>query len=181
MNQKAEDITTHAFDPSEELLLDTNVWFFIYGPHKPNDKRVAAYSNALKNILAAKSRIYIDVLIVSEFINTYARLKWHLLPTSSKYQDFKQFRKSGAFKSIAQDIAADVGRVLRHCKRIENGFESVDITALIDKYAAGNSDFNDQVLVALCKKRGLKMVTDDADFKGKDIPVLTANRRLLMA
>jgi predicted nucleic acid-binding protein len=50
---------------------------------------------------------------------------------------------------------------------------------LVDEYAAGDSDFNDQVLTALCKKKGLKMVTDDVDFKGRGIPVITANKRLL--
>ena len=180
MGQNAEDIISHNFASSEELLFDTNIWFFIYGPHKPNDKRVIAYSNALKNILAAKSRIYINVLILSEFINAYARLKWRLLPTSSKYKNFKQFRASKAFRRIAQDISADVKLVLQHCTRIESGFGSLDITNLIDEYAAGKSDFNDQVLTALCKKNGLEMVTDDADFKGKDIPVLTANKRLLV-
>ena len=119
------------------------------------------------------------MLIVSEFVNAYARFKWNIVSATSTFENFKQFRKSGTFKPVAQDIAADVRDVLRHCTRVESGFESLDITTLIAEYAAGNSDFNDQVLTALCKKRGLKMVTDDADFKGKDISVITANKRLL--
>jgi predicted nucleic acid-binding protein len=55
--------------------------------------------------------------------------------------------------------------------------EKVD--ALIDEYAAGNSDFNDQVLTTLCKRSGLKLVTDDGDFKGRGIPIITANQKLL--
>jgi predicted nucleic acid-binding protein len=127
-------------------------------------------------MLTAQSRIYIDVLIVSEFMNTYARLKWKLLSPSSK---FKQFRKSKYFKPVAQDIAADAKRVLQHCTRVEDGFESLAIESLMDEYAAGNSDFNDQILATLCKKQGLKLVTDDGDFRGREIPVITANKRLL--
>jgi len=44
----------------------------------------------------------------------------------------------------------------------------------------GNSDFNDLVLVELCRSKGFMLVTDDGDFKGKGITVLTANRRLLI-
>ena len=176
MTRKAEAITRYDFKPSDELLLDANIWLLVYGPQKPGDRRVAVYSQALAKILAAKSRIYIDVLIVSEFINSYARLKWKLL---SPPLEFKAFRKSSVFKPVAQDIAADVKRVLQHCTRVENGFESLAIDNLIDEYAVGDSDFNDQILTTLCKRKGLKLVTDDSDFKGQEILVITDNRRLL--
>lgn len=179
MARKAEEISSYDFKPSDKLLLDTNIWFFVYGPQKPNDRRAAAYSEALKKILAAKSRIFIDVLIVSEFINRYARLKWQLLPESSRPGDFKKFRKSADFMPIAQDIADDIKRVLKHCTRVGSGFEFLEMDALIDEYAAGDADFNDQILARLCNRMGLKLVTDDGDFKGSDIPVVTANRRLL--
>jgi len=179
MAHRAEKISTYDFKSSEALLLDANIWLFVYGPQKPTDTRVAAYSEALAKILAAKSCIYIDVLIVSEFVNAYARMKWNLLPESSRPRYFKQFRRSEDFKPVAQDIAADVKRVLQHCTRVESGFESLAIDTLVDEYASGDSDFNDQVLTALCKKKGLKMVTDDVDFKGRGIPVITANKRLL--
>jgi predicted nucleic acid-binding protein len=179
MAHRAEEISTYDFKSSEALLLDANIWLFVYGPQKPKDPKVDVYSDALAKILAAKSCIYIDVLIVSEFVNAYARMKWNLLSESSRPRYFKQFRRSEDFKPVAQDIAADVKRVLQHCTRVESGFESLAIDTLLNEYAAGDSDFNDQVLIALCKKKGLKMVTDDVDFRGQGIPVITANKRLL--
>lgn len=176
MTHEAEAIAGYAFKSSDELLLDTNIWLYVFGPQKPHDRKAEVYSKAFAKILAAKSRIYIDVLIVSEFINAYARLKWKILSPSSK---FKQFRKSGSFKPVARDIAADVKRVLEHCIRIETGFDSLAIYELIEEYAKGDSDINDQVLAALCKRKGLKLVTNDGDFNSQEIPVLTANQRLL--
>jgi predicted nucleic acid-binding protein len=178
MMHKTEEIACYDFKSSDELLLDANVWLFIYGPQKPGNTRVATYSQALAKILAAQCRIYIDVLIVSEFINAYARLKWKLV--APHINRFKAFRKSPDFKPVAQDIAADVRRVLNYCSRIENGFEALDIDGLIDEYAAGDADFNDQVIAALCKRKGLKLVTDDGDFSGHGITVMTANKRLLV-
>ena len=55
-----------------------------------------------KSILSAKSRVYIDVLIVSEFVNGYARLKHNLLRGRPGVpNDFKRFRATPAFKAIA--------------------------------------------------------------------------------
>jgi len=179
MTPRNEQIATYNFQPSDKLLLDANIWLFVFGPQRPKDTRVDTYSQALKNIFDAKCRIYIDVLIVSEFINTYANIKRNLLPKLSRLNSSKQFRKSASFKPIAKEIADKVKRMLKDCTRIENGFNSLPIETLIAEYAKGNSDFNDQVLAELCKKQGLKLVTDDADFKGQGIPVITANKRLL--
>lgn len=181
MAQNAEEISQYAFKADDELLLDANVWFFLYGPHRPGDLRAAAYSGALARILAAKSRIYVDVLIISEFINRYARLRYNILQNRPGVpKDFKRFRSTPAFKSIAIDIAADTKKILAICARIDNGFATLDAKALVDEYSRGDSDFNDLVLVDLCKSKGLKLVTDDGDFKNKGVTVLTANKRLLV-
>ncbi len=177
MANKVSSVNDYRFTSDDRLFLDTNIWMFVYGPQSPRNTRVETYSQVLSRILTAKCRIYIDVLIVSEFINTYSRLRWNIL--GKPQRNFKQFRKSEVFKSIAQDIAADVRRVLSHCERLDSGFDSLDINSLIAEYATGDADFNDQVIAVLCRRKGLKLVTDDGDFRGQDIPVVTANRHLL--
>lgn len=180
MTHNVEAIYDYNFKPSDEFLLDTNIWLLVYAPQRPKDNRVAVYSQALSRIIAAQSLIYIDILVVSEFINAYARLKWQLWKLELGADlNFKQFRNSKDFKPVAQDISADVKRVLRLCRRVDDSFESLEIDSLIDEYAAGVFDFNDQILTTLCKRKGLKLVTDDSDFKGQGIPVVTANKRLL--
>jgi len=174
---KAQNIAAYKFTSSDHLLLDANVWLFVFGPQKPGDHRVEVYSRALSNILAAQSHIYIDVLVISEFINTYARIKCEFI--TGPGAKFKQFRRSAAFKPVAQDIAADVKRVLQKCTRVANGFESLAIDSLLNEYALGDSDFNDQVLWNLCKESNWKLVTDDGDFRNQGVAVITANRRLL--
>lgn len=178
MANKVSAVNAYHFTSKDELFLDTNIWLFVYGPQRPRDKKVAIYSQAFAKILAAQCRIYIDVLIVSEFINTYSRLKWNIM--GKPKENFKQFRNSQGFKPIAQDIAADIRCVLSHCERVESSFESLDIDGLISEYATGNADFNDQVIAVLCQRKGLKLLTDDGDFRGQNIPIVTANRRLLV-
>ena len=181
MAKSAEEIDKYVFKASDELLFDANVWFFLYGPHRPGDPKATIYSGALKSILSAKSRVYIDVLIVSEFVNRYARLKHNLLRHRPGVpSDFKQFRSTSAFKAIAKDIAADTRNILTSCACVDSGFATLDIHSLMNEYGGGDSDFNDLVLADLCKSKGLKLVTDDGDIKGKNITILTANKRLLI-
>lgn len=177
MTNKALAVNNYNFTPNDKLLLDTNIWLFIYGPQKPGNRKTAVYSEVFAKILAAGSKIFIDVLIVSEFINTYARLKWNVM--DKPHGDFKLFRKTDDFKPISQEIAADVKQVLKHCLRIESGFDALAINDLLDEYALGETDFNDQIIAALCRNKGLILVTDDGDFRDNEIPVVTANKRLL--
>ncbi len=177
---RAEDIRYYAFAPADALLVDANVWFYIYGPSKPDDWRASVYSKALADMLAARSQIYIDVLVLSEFINRYARLEHALLyPDPASRPEFKQFRQSADFKPVALAIAVAARHICQICARLESGFSSLDIAALVDEYAKGETDFNDQVLADLCRRSGLKLVTHDGDFKHCGLTLVTANRRLL--
>lgn len=92
---------------------------------------------------------------------------------------FKQFRNSPSFNSVAQDIASGVNRMLNHSSQIESGFAALNTSDLLNDFAAGAVDFNDQVIAALCKKKGLTLVTHDGDFTDPGLSVLTANRNLL--
>lgn len=186
MKNKAVDVQNYHFQPQDKLFFDTNIWLIVFGPQEPrNIKKIRIYSSAFQRILKAKSKIYIDVLVVSEFINTYARQKWYLKKLdqnlAEKYKEsFKKFRNSSHFIPIAQQIATDTRRILQFCQKIEDGFGKLNTNRLINEYASGNHDFNDQVLGELCRSKGLKLITDDGDFKGEEVPILTANRKLLI-
>lgn len=179
MNNNASQISTYAFIPGDKLLLDTNVWFSIYGPVTP-DWKTAVYSRALREMISANCDVYVDVLILSEYINRYARLRHNILRyTVGIEPDFKKFRSSSDFKPIAADIGGDVKQIMKHCDTIESDLPACDINALIDEFEKADSDFNDQILAELCKRRNLKLVTHDADFKDRGLKILTANQRLL--
>jgi predicted nucleic acid-binding protein len=175
------DITTYEFSSSDRLFLDTNIWFFIYGPSQPGSKKTRIYSDALDKILKTDGQVYIDGLIISEFINAYARLEYHILRRTSKTVpgSFKAFRQTDDFRPIAQGIAADVRRILRHAALVGSGFVDIDIQSLVNRYARGDFDFNDQVISELCRRRQLRLITDDGDFCCDRLDIITANNRLL--
>jgi len=174
---KVEPIDRYIFQGEERLFLDANVWLSVYGPLGRRNARSAAYSDALKRIRSAGCLILLDVLVVSEFINAFARMEYR--QSASGSSGFKHFRKSASFAPVAKDIAQNTRRILRQCQRCNSSFTTADIDALIREFELGNSDFNDQMIAEICRTESLHLVTDDADFKGTGLFILTANRFLL--
>jgi predicted nucleic acid-binding protein len=173
-------IDGYTFTASDKLLFDANIWLFIYShQYRPTDRRAKAYSTALKGMIAARCAICIDAIVLSEFVNVMARLAYNSIPKTTRPSDFKAFRNSSSFKAIAKSIADSCRRILKVATRIESGFTTLDPVALLDRYEAGKSDLNDLLLAELCSAQGLTLVTDDADFRGCDVRILTANARLL--
>lgn len=176
---KVYAIQEYHFTESDDLFIDANIWIYLYGPQtNPDDWKTKLYSKALDNILKAESRIFIDVLVLSEFINRYARIKYEPIKRSEGIE-FKKWRKGAEFKEMAEAIADDSRRIIKRCRLIESGFESIDITAVLRQYKDKCPDFNDQIITELCKSKNMKLVTHDSDFKNVDLTILTCNKKLI--
>lgn len=180
MRETIHPIEGYTFTASDKVLLDANAWLFLYSPqYRSTDRRAKAYSTALKRMLDSRCAIFIDAIVLSEFVNVLARLAYNSLPARNRPADFKAFRKSSSFKTTAKSIADLCRRILKVAARIESGFTTLDPSALIAKYETGKSDLNDLLLAELCSAQGLTLMTDDADFRGCGVRILTANARLL--
>ena len=171
------NVADYSFGPEDRFFLDTNVWLLTNGVQRPKkDSRVDTYSDALKRMLDAKSCIYVDVLVISEFINVrMAREKGRLEFSGT----VKKFRQHPEFREVMRDIVSDAKRILEICVRVNGDFANLDMPPLLKECSEGSSDFNDLVIADLCRKNDLKLVTDDGDFAGVDLPILTANEKLL--
>ena len=177
MNHKAAAVQHYPFTSQDRLFLDANICLYVSGSLELSTYWRSIYTNAFNRILQAKSRIYIDVLVVSEFINSYARVRWKLI--APRINQFKDFRNSQGFKPVAKNIVDDVKQIMKYCSRIESDFETLGMDNLLNDYATGDYDFNDQVITEICKNNGFTLITNDSDFKAQEIPVLTANTKLL--
>lgn len=128
MSRQVYRIDSYTFSETDALLFDANIWLYIYGPQRQLYPRITSkYTLGLRRIRSTKSRIFIDVLVLSEFINAYSRFVYNDLPATTKPAEFKTFRNSADFKAIAKDIAKSSRKILGKCERIESGFESVNL------------------------------------------------------
>lgn len=171
----------YSFSASDRLFFDTNVWLHLYGPLSFSpDPRAKAYSAAFKVILQKKCKIFLDVLVLSEFVNVIARHRYNAkYPNSSGRPSFKAYRNSAAFNVVAKEITQACRRMSSESQYVDTNLSSFDVENLYCQFERGGEDFNDLALSELCRRQNLKFVTDDGDFKGHGLTILTENLKLL--
>ena len=175
-----KDIATHKFHPEEKVFFDANVWLYILGPQAgPSDSIARTYSAAFKKIIEAKCTLYVDVLVLSEFANRYARIVYENNGGNIFYQNYKKFRDSTDFHDTAQALSEEVRRLLKFSFPIESNLSCIDVPDFTNRLEAGHCDFNDLMISALCQSKDLIFVTHDRDFNDDPVSILTANMRLL--
>ena len=119
------------------LHSDTRLGIFSCGQYFPELERFDFMVTDLgvgmrRDIHEARSRIHINVLVVSEFINAYARREWR--SRRPDIRDFKYFRRSEDFESLAADIAHDVKLVTSQCEHVPSGFDTLRIDEMMSAY-----------------------------------------------
>jgi predicted nucleic acid-binding protein len=178
------DIRSFKYKEEHHFLIDANVWLDVFGPF-PRSRRSGAYTTAMQDMRVKKSKIHLDVLILSEFINRYARILYQieLLKYSGLNDEekpkYKQFRDSPEFKLVAEEIrivTKDIINTATVC--CSPDFNCDKAKAFTDVFGRDCVDFNDQIIADSCKTKTLLLVTDDGDFQNYDgISILTANPR----
>jgi len=183
MSSSIFEIGQYQLTDSDAFLIDTNIWYYVYGPQQsPGRQSTILYSRALKRMLQARCRIFIDVLVLSEFANRVSRF-WYNLQKPTGIKDFKAYRRSPAYKPVAAEVKITVGRILTMCHRLASEFEKLsdaDVESLLTLFESGNNDINDLLLAKTCNVRGLKILTHNEDFRDLGVTIVTGNKNLLM-
>jgi predicted nucleic acid-binding protein len=169
-------IERYDFPAGKGYFLDTNIWLYIYGPISWPDEKSDIYSRALKEIRDSKGTIYINCMIISEFINTFSRIEFK---QQSEFSRYKEFRNSLKYRVIAQDIAYNVKKIFRNTLSCDPGLQSVNFPEVMDLFEQGKFDFNDLLFAQICRAKNLIFVTNDKDFSELGVEILTANKKLL--
>lgn len=181
MNNKAHDLTSYTFSSGEQILVDTNIWLYLFpAPGNPHHPFAQQYSNAFSNLIRAQAHPVLDPMVLSEYLNRYCRIEWEG-NFKAQYPIFKQFRQSADFNSVASSAQTFVRRILSFGQIHSVSPDELDLNQALTDFVSGQFDFNDALLVDLCKKRNMKLMTNDSDFQRGGIEVLTTNPRLLRA
>ena len=180
MRNKALDVRGYSFSDSDTIMVDANIWLYLYGPGAPPMSWTAStYSGVFARILASDSKLFLDTLVLSEFINRYARLEMkRLQPAQNNY---KAFRSSPDYPPVAKAIESGVKQILTVCQPARHPFDEWGLNDLLTEFGANTYDWNDQLIAENCKKQGFSLLANDGDFTEGGISVLTANSRLLTA
>ncbi len=176
MPEKVHHIKKYNLSLENTFFFDTNVWLYVYGPIAYQDWKSEIYSSVLKKMHDLGCPIYTNSMVISEFINSFARMEFK---QQSTFMGFKDFRNSSEFLSTAEEIAYNVKKILNITFRCDSDLADLDLINLVNNFETGSYDFNDLIFTEICKNRGMILVTHDGDFKSSGLEVLTANRKLL--
>lgn len=166
-------VKDHKVSPTASYIFDTNIWIFLFAPiagSQQNKQKV--YSQLLSEIRSRGATIWINSLIVSEYVNAVLRLAFkQWMRIKGLYNaDFKHdFRPTADYKSALFDVKTQVANILSICERRPDDFNSINIGAIIDSMGA-TYDFGDAMIVDVCKRnREIRLVTDDSDIAGAEL------------
>jgi predicted nucleic acid-binding protein len=173
---KVHSVENYDFPAGKGYFFDTNIWMYIYGPIGWPDQLSDAYSKALKKILNSEGTIYINCMIISEFINAFSRIEFK---QQTEFTKFKEFRNSLAFRAIAQDIAYNVRKILKNTLACDPELQAIDLPEVMEMFEQGKYDFNDLLFSQICRAKDMVFVTHDKDFSELGVEILTANEKLV--
>jgi predicted nucleic acid-binding protein len=178
---KALHALRRLYTVSDRIVFDANILVSLFsGLEPPGSVIVANYSAALKQIRTAGATILLDVLVLSEFVNVCARKEYELAHSPGSVRPpFKQFRDSPDFVPIAQAISRAADQIASFAVPVDHAFSKWPLKDLLNDYAAGGRDVNDQCLVELCRQENALLLTNDRDFTRGGITLLTTNPALL--
>lgn len=160
-------VSKYTVGPSEEFFFDTNVWIFIFTPiagSKPQKQKL--YSQLLKDIRSRSACLWINSLVIAEYVNAVLRFEFkQWIERNQKYGvDFKRdFRPTKDYQIVLSEIKDQVADILSICQRRPDDFNALKVEDIITSMGC-KLDFGDSMIVDMCKRYNLKLVTDDKDI-----------------
>ncbi len=179
MAPRVERISTHRFRARDRLILDTNIWIYVENPGDPRDRRTAIYSQALKAIRQAGSRIYIHEIILSELVNVLTHQEFHRAGLDRKKWDLRKFQKSAQFQAAAVGIANLLRGIIDRCEVAHVKIAKPQLANILQKFATSRCHVNDLLIAEVCRSGDFTLVTHDAGFCDQRFRLLTENEKLL--
>lgn len=160
----------------DKIFIDTNILIFLFSPSSmpknSQQQKISKYSDILNNVRKNENEIFVSSLVISEFINRYLRLDFNKKKEQSKTMDYKKDYRNNVEGRKAFDMAMkqlEKFYTLTSAKHIGDGFESVEFSAFSEK---SNLDFNDVIIAEIVKSNGLRILTDDNDFKAMGVDIV---------
>ncbi len=163
-----------------QIFFDANILLYIFWP-TGSYSWGKQYSAIFSRLLKQKNAMVVDFIVISEVINRAVRTEYekHLQQQniSRDKLPFKGYRNS----QEGQDALGDIYQIFK--KNIINKFSFMGKAfskADIEGFLHNNSlDFSDKGIAAICKDNNFVLLTNDKDFAGTDLEILTSHPDLL--
>jgi hypothetical protein len=187
-----KDIKVYQSRANEIFLFDANIWIY-YHDQTRNKGYQKPYNSFLNNLLKKKDdpEVLLPGCIMSEVLNRLLKDKYvnrflqsaegklALLdnPVDDKDVFKKVYRAHLRYKLDRDSIYNSIFSYSENLFLISDDFNKVNLDELTTAFT--DLEFNDWTILELAKLQRATIITDDADFKVENYPILTNNTSLL--
>ena len=164
----------------KKIFFDANIMIYIFWPLYPAPHYTNQYSDIFGHLIKQGNPLLINNIVLSEIINRIGRIEYkNYCYTTQLSVSFKDFRNSPDGQTVFRDIFSILLNTVLNNFGIGNKIFTIDeIKSLL---APDNLDYNDKLIISECKENNYLLITNDVDYKGVDIDIITLNRGLLSA
>lgn len=158
------------------ILFDANIWLSINGPfedHIPN--RASAYSSFYKNAVESGSEIHIPQIVASEFLNRSVMI---LAKAAGFNRSEGKIHRAENYGSWIKEACDLLHMIIDGNVRVADDFDQIELEYCYKTAEGGGLEFHDVLIGSLCDRNNFTLVTDDADYTGYSVPIVTWNQRL---
>lgn len=157
---KLIDINSNFIASGQSVILDTNVWLYLFSPYNQYDY---GYSDVLEKLLQSKIKILISPLILSEYVNRVCRQAFESYRQSQPKVGYKkEFRPSSQYK-LAFKLAQQ--SVLEEILPLSTLVQLTDEDVLQSVESPELADLNDDIILNTANRLNASIITHDKDFK----------------
>lgn len=132
---KASKIKYGQVGEQDKYFFDTNVWMFLFAPLACSKfYKQKTYSSLLKEIMSRNATIWINSLVVAEYVNAVLKLEFKQWMKRNKLTnaDFKHdFRPTNEYLVALSEVKNQVSDILSIATRRPDDFHVVDVDKLI--------------------------------------------------
>ena len=177
------DVTEYAFNQTDHIVVDTNIWLMLHRPH-PDPRRTRAQANctqAFRKIQERNCELLLPQVVLSEFVNVVIDEHFKEARGYSAFASKKAFRQSKPFGACIEEIRDTVTRILDTSTPVTYAFDEDMAHEVLEGLTS--ADYTDLVLVQIAQEENAILLTDDGDLASHsaDLDIITGNSRVLDA
>ena len=163
--------------PNKNVFFDANVLIYVFWPTLNSDSNSPAirYSSILGTLFRNGFKLYLNSTIVSEAINRVLRIEYEKYKVAHNVSNlaFKDYRDSADGMLVQQDVFGMFNNRILNLFSVKEKCLTKD---MVKSFLTIDSlDFNDKIIVDICKSNGFVLLTHDKDFANEDVDIISAN------
>ena len=166
MAPRVVEISDYTPTFNDSFFFDNNVWMFIFCPiGNHNQKKQHIYSSFLQVLIQRKAIIFINSLVISEFVNASLRLDFNLWQKEEgrSFEFKKDYVGIDRYNETVSEINGALNKIFRITEKVPDDFNAISIENIQNHLE--NIDFNDSYYIEQALMKDWIIVTDDRDFR----------------